>query len=112
MTNGEKYKTIGERLEKFRNWCDRRSCDNCVLRCLEDEGTEGCVFGWLELECKEGLKPCPFCRSNRIEIETIHEDKDDLYYIRCKNCEVNSGKFYRKENAVNAWNRRYDNGND
>lgn len=103
MTNGEKYKSIKERLEKFRKWCYGRSCDNCKFG-LDDEGTEGCVFVWLEMECNEELEPCPFCGSDEVNI--TEDCTGDGYYVHCERCDAKSSMCYRKENAVNAWNRR------
>lgn len=107
MTNGEKFKTAEERFTEFSNWCFERECDDCELHFCNCP--EGCAFHWLNLEYKEGLKPCPFCGSNRVEITTISENC--RHYIRCKHCEAKSCEFYVAENAINAWNRRYDNGN-
>lgn len=100
MKNGERFKTIRERLEHFREWCDGRSCDNCELG-LEDEGTEGCVFSWLDLEYKEELEKCPFCGG-----EAKERKSNGLYYVFCTNCGAKTVDVITENGAIDAWNRR------
>lgn len=113
MTNEEKFKTIGERLENFRNWCDKRVCENC--ECGLEEGTEGCVLSWLELECEPELKPCPFCRG-RADVIKTHQLTETYYYVSCRNKNCNIRPFTSalpsEENVVALWNERREDGND
>lgn len=57
------------------------------------------------------LKPCPFCGSNA-EIIVAHGVKTKgeklPLAIVCSNrdCAVNMGNYYGKDNAIAAWNRR------
>lgn len=57
------------------------------------------------------LKPCPFCGG---EAELIH---DELFsFVKCKMCSAEarivkvSARYCADEIAVEAWNRRIDNG--
>ena len=89
-------------------------------------GTElyGCV-AWLPLPdayCKENekmkyserLKPCPFCggKGEIYQAPTMLNLKidDDVYWVQCRNCFGRTGNSYSKIEAINAWNRRMDNG--
>lgn len=65
------------------------------------------------------LKPCPFCGG---EAEELYIKRKKLFakffppytshfaYIRCKVCVATSGLKWTRENAIEAWNRRADNG--
>jgi Lar family restriction alleviation protein len=108
MTNGEKFKTAEDRHTEFSNWCYERECEDCDLHFCNCP--EGCAFHWLNLKYKEELKPCPFCGCNKVEI--IESVIENGHYVHCEICDAKSSTYYRAENAVNAWNRRYDNGND
>lgn len=107
MTNAEKFKTIGERLENFRNWCNKRRCEDC--ECGLEEGTEGCVFSWLEFECEPELKHCPFCGGEVKFIKVSHLGGPH-YYVSCRNENCNLRPTTRtllsKENVAAQWNRR------
>ena len=58
------------------------------------------------------LKPCPFCGGEVVLSSLEYHDKDnDTYYgVDCLNYECvacgNIPRFTRKEDAINAWNRR------
>lgn len=60
------------------------------------------------------LKPCPFC-GGQVEIE-MHEDASRRckYGIECKNynCEIQpfTAWYAVKEDCIDAWNRRVDDG--
>lgn len=49
------------------------------------------------------LKPCPFCGG---KAHIIHEG----YWIMYEDCQSESGYYETKEEAIEAWNRRDDNG--
>ena len=55
------------------------------------------------------LKPCPFCGGDDTVIE-----KDPLtgtYVVRCRNCQTIVWQYYAiREEAIEAWNRRADDG--
>lgn len=54
------------------------------------------------------LKPCPFCGgeafcyvSGRIEPEM-----PDMFWVRCKNCDVVTKSYTTREKAIKKWNTR------
>lgn len=54
------------------------------------------------------LKPCPFCGgeafcyvSGRIEPGT-----PDMFWVRCKKCDVVTKSYTTREKAIKKWNRR------
>ena len=67
----------------------------------------------------ERLKPCPFCGG---EAEKRYIKRKKLFafmrfpynthyvYVKCKTCGVMSRVCVTIENAIEAWNRRTDNG--
>lgn len=103
MTNEERFKTMRERLDNFRNWCEKRECDKCEFG-ADREGTEGCVFSWLAREYKEELKPCPFCGCE--QMNTYKSNNTDIWYVSCDRCGVRTEGDTSKEYAIAAWNRR------
>ena len=55
------------------------------------------------------LKPCPFCGGEAV----IDVDPDAVrwkYYAVCNRCCATSGLTYTPQKAIEAWNRRVDNG--
>lgn len=68
------------------------------------------------------LKPCPFCHGKaHIDFSPdsnkpyINKDKEltatkMLYYVFCGHCLAKSMDFEDMDNAVEAWNRRAENG--
>ena len=58
------------------------------------------------------LKPCPFCG----DMPLIHESKQDLrnilYSVFCggEHHTASVGYFYTEEEAIEAWNRRAEDG--
>ena len=57
---------------------------------------------------KDNLKPCPFCGSKNIIIDSIPIDKSPMshYWAECQECNAgyrNNPRF-RKEDAVKVWN--------
>ena len=69
------------------------------------------------------LKPCPFCGNTNIVIKTCSDNCCDpimcdecpqLQYTVCCDgnnggCGSHSGYYLKKEEAIEAWNRRADN---
>ena len=53
------------------------------------------------------LKPCPFCGGDAKIV-----DVEDLkgFFALCKHCNASTRIFYSEEVAIEAWNRRVDNG--
>ena len=64
------------------------------------------------------LKPCPFC-GGAAELEEKYAIMGQKVqaYVRCKACGTTSGYFSENiaycanEKAIEAWNRRYEDGN-
>lgn len=60
------------------------------------------------------LKPCPFWggKGEVYQAPTMRSLKidDDVYWVQCRNCFARAGNSYSKVEAINAWNRRTDNG--
>lgn len=63
------------------------------------------------------LKPCPFCGGpGKLYHSRDSQSKDDLWWVDCYSdtdfCPVNpwTGFFGDKDEAIEAWNRRADNG--
>lgn len=55
----------------------------------------------------EQLKPCPFCGGNAdLYSITIGFNEERVFYIQCDKCLSRSGKWGKKENAIDMWNRR------
>ena len=52
---------------------------------------------------QEQLKSCPFCGSNEIVLSNW-----GLYRCWCTNCLAKSSDNIRTKDAVEAWNRRYE----
>ncbi len=55
------------------------------------------------------LKPCPFCGSYDIAVETIEQTKE--VYFQCNVCLIEQQLYKDFKSALEHWNRRADNGN-
>lgn len=53
------------------------------------------------------LKPCPFCGSKNIEITSYGAD---IVFIQCDGCSATFPHFDCEKEAIEAWNRRVENG--
>lgn len=57
---------------------------------------------------KENLKPCPFCGSKNVIIDSIPLGKSPMfhYWAECQECNAGyrNNPRYRKEDAVKVWN--------
>jgi Lar family restriction alleviation protein len=54
-------------------------------------------------EEKTGLKNCPFCDSDKLEIQT---DMDNNYYVCCYDCLGQGGAGITEKQAKVLWNMR------
>lgn len=54
------------------------------------------------------LKPCPFCGSGRDDNRAISIMRAGLWYIYCNECKASQGDYKTREDAINAWNTRYE----
>ena len=56
----------------------------------------------------EELKPCPFDGGDAFvkTIEYVPKTSMTEYYVECKTCTCQKGKFYKRKEAIEAWNRR------
>jgi Lar family restriction alleviation protein len=104
MTNGEKIRTVEERIKHFNGFCTTRKCNIC--KCT-GKGTSilRCAFEWLELEYKEELNPCPFCGGESVVISSIHEGCE-YHHVECKKCHGSSIGTILADESIAAWNRR------
>jgi len=49
------------------------------------------------------IEPCPFCGSELLLLEPTETGK---CYIACAECGSRSGNYAKKEDAIEAWNKR------
>lgn len=105
MTNGERFKTVEERIKEFKKFCKERYCEGCSCKETPTGYTSPirCMLVWLDLEYKEELKPCPFCE-NANNLCVIDSDKG--WYIVCGECCCRTDNKPSKDLAITAWNRR------
>lgn len=109
MTNGEKYKSIDDRVYAFRRYCAKTECPNCCINpykgakhitCLDK-----CILKWLALDAEEKLLPCPFC-GGEAEVSEGYSGMPKGTFVQCKNCWAFVAGFKTKTDAISAWNRR------
>lgn len=57
------------------------------------------------------LKPCPFC-GGKAEIKVSKKHKKFPFRVVCKrlSCAAKTARWNKLDGAINAWNRRADNG--
>lgn len=101
MTNGEKFKTIEERVKQFKKFCNH-ACWECQLK--EARDTIRCPFNWLNLEYEEELQPCPLC--GHTDIRMRQYANTGVWYICCNGCGCRTGGNVVKDMAVEIWNGR------
>ena len=53
------------------------------------------------------LKPCPFCGSKD---DLLINDEDYEVFVFCWSCEARGPEMFSKNDAIEAWNRRADDG--
>ena len=62
------------------------------------------------------LKPCPFCGGAAMRMncdgkgQPIAKWLEIHYVVRCLKCGIRTNTYQTKKGAINAWNRRVDNG--
>lgn len=57
------------------------------------------------------LKPCPFCTSKNVGlVDSITNFYVPVFYVICFDCQCRGASKRDKEKAIEAWNRRADNG--
>lgn len=62
-----------------------------------------------EMNTTDNLLPCPFCGAEAV-IDVEYNGIDVTYGIHCPNCHcanIETGT-YKKQEAIAAWNRRYE----
>ena len=52
------------------------------------------------------LKPCPFCGGE----DLMMVDDDDYFFVGCNTCDTCGPGEGTEEEAIEAWNKRADNG--
>ena len=70
------------------------------------EKKEPCTF---QGEKVHGLKFCPFCRSDDLEIDhapTYEVHHPDVYEVHCTECGGRGGEGWDEAEAIAAWNTR------
>jgi Lar family restriction alleviation protein len=111
MTNGEKYKTVEERVKEFKKFCKEKNCEGCPCRdTVRDYSSPArCVLVWLDLEYTEKkteLKPCPFCgKVPTLKTELNACSKPRYYYVACS-CGATFTNADCEADAIAMWNRR------
>ena len=53
------------------------------------------------------LKPCPFCGGEEFEVVSVYGEE---YYVNCLNCTTCGPGGETYEEAIEAWNRRAEDG--
>lgn len=58
------------------------------------------------------LKPCPFCGSENVFVgeRPIGNYENIFYFVKCDDCYCQTSSFRKADKAIEAWNRRADNG--
>ena len=114
MTNGEKYRSIDDRVTAFRRYCADIGCPNCCIKPYAEAKhnmcVDRCILKWLALEAEED-KPltCPFCGSVDIKVMSLVRPDyvvSSCYVVSCCNCGAVSRAEATKTDAIAAWNRR------
>ena len=111
---GDICKEIGDCpwMDDDGNYSENGNCVPCIVKWLESEVMDTTVL--CNEECgirNEGLKPCPFCGANAIDIETSYFHNGSgkctpMYSAVCKACYCETKDFNTELEAVKAWNRR------
>lgn len=103
MTNKEKYRSFKDGTDAFRAFCLHYNSTTTCSGCPAFQGHKFCFLNWLKLEAEEE-KPlnCPCCGGASL---TRHGDSG-FYYVQCDDCQLMTGDFDTKAEAIAAWNRR------
>tara|TARA_Y100000310_G_C20664285_1_gene806580 strand:- start:936 stop:1295 length:360 start_codon:yes stop_codon:yes gene_type:complete len=54
----------------------------------------------------EELKPCPWCRSTKIEVWEAWAHKVGDWWVACKSCAMAKGGLEGEEHAIKWWNEQ------
>jgi Lar family restriction alleviation protein len=54
------------------------------------------------------LKPCPFCASRDLSVDTLGTQDRPFYAVSCGDCEATGPLARSYEGSVEAWNKRSD----
>ena len=54
----------------------------------------------------EGLLPCPFCGSDKVELNEAILNMKPAWIVECMVCYASPSSAYIKKEAVNIWNTR------
>lgn len=92
MTNAEKFRTALERRNAYQEY-------------VRKSGDVVGKFGWLELEYKEELLPCPFCGSTPVMANNMESMKSLSYYVKCV-CGARFASALSTSAAAEMWNKR------
>lgn len=130
------YEETIDFLNDFKDMCNEQDCSKCPLNCgfllrndpetvikilqkwNEDNGNyqredfDKAVKSGVEQAMKEKLKPCPFC-GGKSWVLKIPNESNKKYVVVCKDddCGASLGNYSEtREEAINAWNKRADNG--
>lgn len=55
------------------------------------------------------LNPCPFCGGEEISCQDAGKNTD-VWFVQCESCGATFPHFDSEKEAIEAWNRRVDNG--
>ncbi len=67
----------------------------------------------MKIKTAHNLKLCPFCGSQAEIQEVYHSMLSNEYFVKCKRCRAESGRYYKGTySAVKAWNRRVNDENN
>ncbi|MBD2827054.1 Lar family restriction alleviation protein [Xenorhabdus szentirmaii] len=53
------------------------------------------------------IKPCPFCNSERTEMN-VHSD-GPWFFVQCIDCNANGPEDCDHDSAIQSWNQRVEN---
>ena len=63
------------------------------------------------------LKPCPFCGGKATTSHGVAVTTEHFFFVSCEKCHSRTGNAYKwqygenyEQKAIEAWNRRADNG--
>lgn len=129
MTNGEKYKSIDDRVYAFRRYCAETTCPNCCIKPYVGARRVGyvdrCILKWLTLEVEEkDPLPCPHCGGNAKLFKTQQGGANDPdpdssiftehgAFVKCLGCGCKTEVVWKDcdtpnyiDTAIAIWNRR------
>ena len=54
------------------------------------------------------MKDCPFCGSD--DVDPRESMRETFHWVLCERCGARTGEFHSEEEAIEAWNRRAEEG--